>query len=370
MLSANGLRVVAAALTKRVAGGAGLASSPALVSAQKIATLNALRAQPTRSFMATAVVGAAAAAEKTTTKKKATTTKKAAAAPKKKKTATAAAAADKKKAVAAKKKAAAKAAAEKAAAAKKKAAAAKKKKAQTPEEKVRIQKRELKKVALLKEPRKQPETPWILFVTESTKGTKTEGSGKGNLTKVMPELSASFKALGPLEVQRLRDTSEKNRSANAETHKAWVESHTASQIADANRARQQLNRLEKTTKHRSIADERQPKRAVAAFSLFTKERWESGEFTGRPLAEAARTLSAEWKNISASDRQVCHFPLLPLFTGTQTNICSTTMTSPRPSRAASKRTTRPPSVPRLRPRLPLRMLELKHNSSVCGVSHV
>ncbi|KAL1891877.1 hypothetical protein Sste5346_007422 [Sporothrix stenoceras] len=301
MLSANGLRVGAAAvhnLTIRVAG-----ASPALVSAQKIAALNAFRALPTtRSFMTAKAVNAPAAASPkktaTATKAKKTTTK---AAPKKK--SATALAADKKKAAAEKKKKAAAKAAATAAAAKKKAALAKKKAAQTPEEKARLQKKELKKVALLDEPRKLPETPWILFVTESTKGTKTEGSGKANLTRVMPELSASFKSLSPLEVQRLRDTAEKNRATNAEAYKAWVESHTASQVADANRARQHLNRLGKTSKHRNITDARQPKRAIASFSLFTKERWESGEFTGRPLAEAARTLSAEWKNISSADRQ-------------------------------------------------------------------
>lgn len=288
MLSANGLRAGAAAarnFTKRAAG-AGIATP--IIPSQ--VALGVLRAQPTRGFMAATAVAAAATTKaspkkKTPAKAKTTTTTKAAP---KKKTTTAAAAEKKKKATAA---------------AKKKAAAAKKA-ALTPEEKTKAQKRELKKVALFNEPRKLPEHPWILFITESTKGTKTEDGGRANLSKIMPELSQAFKALSPLELQRLRDTSEKNRASNAEALKSWVEGHTASQIADANRARLHLNRLGKT-KYRSIQDARQPKRPTSSFSLFTKERWETGDLSGRPLAEAARALSAEWKSLSSSQRQVC-----------------------------------------------------------------
>ncbi|KJR84419.1 HMG box protein [Sporothrix schenckii 1099-18] len=287
MLSANVLRVGAAAAGRSFTmQAAGVSTGAPLVSRQ--AALNAFRAQSTRGFMAATAV-AAAATTKASPKKKATTAKKTATKAAPKKTAAAAAAAEKKKKAAA--------------AAKKKAAAAKKKAALTPEEKAKAQKRELKKVALLHEPRKLPEHPWILFITESTTGTKAEDGGKANLAKIMPGLSQAFKALSPLELQRLRDTSERNRASNAEAYKEWVEGHTVSQIADANRARLHLNRLGKTTKHRSITDARQPRRPTSSFSLFTKERWESGDFTGRPLADAARALSTEWKNLSSSERQ-------------------------------------------------------------------
>ncbi|CAK7222882.1 hypothetical protein SCUCBS95973_004987 [Sporothrix curviconia] len=266
--------------------------------------------QPARGFMAASA--AAVAATKTTTKntkktkKMAPTKATAAVAAKKKATAAAgvakkaaaAAAAEKKKAAAAKKKAAAAKAAE---IAKKKKAAAKKK-ALTPEEKTKLQVRELKKVALLKEPAKLPEHPWILFIAENTKGTKTGDGVKANLGKIMPELSQAFKALSPLELQRLRDTADQNRAANAAEHKAWVESHTAAQVADANRARTQLNRIAKT-KHRVIQDARLPKRPTSSFSLFTKERWATGQFSGHPLADAARTLAAEWKSLPQNQRQ-------------------------------------------------------------------
>ncbi|CAK7239753.1 MAG: hypothetical protein STHCBS139747_001188 [Sporothrix thermara] len=251
-------------------------------------TTAAKKTKGTKKKMAPTTASAAGGAAKKKTAAAGGVTKKAAAA----------AAAEKKRAAAAKKKAAAAKAAE---IAKKKKAAAKKK-AMTPEEKTKLQVRELKKVALLKEPAKLPEHPWILFIAENTKGTKTGDGVKANLGKIMPELSQSFKALSPLELQRLRDTADQNRAANAAAHKEWVESHTAAQVADANRARTQLNRIAKT-KHRVIQDARLPKRPTSSFSLFTKERWATGEFSGRPLAEAARTLAAEWKSLPQNERQ-------------------------------------------------------------------
>ncbi|OAA66729.1 high mobility group, hmg1/hMg2 protein [Niveomyces insectorum RCEF 264] len=232
--------------------------------------------QPARGFAAAA---AAAAAEKpqraaTTRKPKAT---KAAGAPKKKKKSTKKAAAKK-------------------ATAKKRAA----RKAQTPEEKKKVQVSKLKKTALLKEPSKLPEHPWILFVAEQTKGTKTEGS---TITTIMADLSRSFKSLSQLELQRLRDTAKKNGESNRIAYKAWVESHPVGTIAEANRARLHLNRLA-GSKHRTIPDERQPKRAQGVFAIFTKARWDSGMFAGRPVTEASKEMAAEWKSLSPPERQL------------------------------------------------------------------
>ncbi|CAK7265387.1 hypothetical protein SEPCBS57363_001556 [Sporothrix epigloea] len=232
------------------------------------------------------------AAGDVTKKTKTTASEKAAAVEKKK------AAADKKKATAAKKKVAAAKAAE---VAKKKKAAAKIK-AMTPEEKTKLRVRELKKAALLKEPAKLPEHPWILFIAEKTKGVKTADGARANLGKIMPELSQEFKALSPQEVQRLRDTADQNRGTNAKDYEAWVESHTAAQTVAANRARTRLNRIA-NTRRRLIHDARIPKRPTSSFSIFTKERWATNELSGRPLAEAARTLATEWKSLPATERQ-------------------------------------------------------------------
>ncbi|CAK7566057.1 MAG: hypothetical protein SEPTF4163_003990 [Sporothrix epigloea] len=312
--------------TKSITNALSATTATALVSNQ--ISLGTFRGgQPVRNFVVATVLRAAAAATAGETKKakkptkskktkgkkmtSASTTKakgtakkktKAGGAIKKTKTAASAeekaAAVEKKKAAAAKKKAAAAKVAE---AAKKKKAAAKRK-AMTPEEKTKLRVRELKKAALLKEPAKRPEHPWLLFIAEKTKGVKTSDGAKANLGKIMPELSQEFKALSPQELQRLRDTADQNRGFNAEDYEAWVGSHTAAQTVDANRARTQLNRIAKT-RHRLIQDARIPKRPTSSFSLFTKERWATNEFSGRPLVEAARTLATEWKSLPATERQ-------------------------------------------------------------------
>jgi hypothetical protein len=81
-------------------------------------------------------------------------------------------------------------------------AAPKKKKAKkelTPEEKAKLDVRKLKAKALLSEPARLPEKPWLLYVAQNLKNTKL--SGEGALGQKAAELSQSFKALSSLEVQ-------------------------------------------------------------------------------------------------------------------------------------------------------------------------
>lgn len=99
-----------------------------------------------------------------------------------------AAATKKEKAPAAKKKSAA----EKKPAAKKEAAPKKKKKkVLTPEEKEKADIRDLKKQALLKEPSKLPDSPWLVYVSQELKGAAV-GNDFANATRAVSE---KFKAL-------------------------------------------------------------------------------------------------------------------------------------------------------------------------------
>lgn len=89
-----------------------------------------------------------------------------------------------------------------------------------------------------------------------------------------------------------------------------MESHTPQQINEANRARRLLKKKYGLPRSNSvlklIKDERQPKRLVTPFAFFTKARWGSGDFNNRPLGEAVRDISAEWKGMSASQKQVSY----------------------------------------------------------------
>ena len=93
--------------------------------------------------------------------------------------------------------------------------------------------------------------------------------------------------------------------ANNAAYKAWVESHTAEEIADANRARARLQKISPSARKRApIPDERQPKRPSTAFALYVKARWATGDFAGQPVGVAGKEISREWKSLSASERKV------------------------------------------------------------------
>lgn len=91
--------------------------------------------------------------------------------------------------------------------------------------------------------------------------------------------------------------------------KTWLESHTPAQIRDANQARLQLNRLQKK-RVRPIKDERLVKRPLSAFFIFMKERLASGDFKHLTGREVTPRISAEWKNMTETEKQVSTGDLL------------------------------------------------------------
>ncbi|KAG7111016.1 hypothetical protein HYQ45_017294 [Verticillium longisporum] len=176
-----------------------------------------------------------------------------------------------------------KAATKKAAPKKKKAAAKPKpkkvkkaKKEVAPEVKLAQEVRELKKIALLKEPKKLPETVWTIFTTQNIK------SGEASLGERARQLAEEYRRLDAAETERLKDLAEKNKVANNAAYKAWVESHAPADIAAANNARN---------------------RPTTVYNLFFKARWASGDFSGS-VTETTRTIAEEYKQLSEEQRQV------------------------------------------------------------------
>ncbi|CRK22339.1 Non-histone protein 10 like [Verticillium longisporum] len=200
-----------------------------------------------------------------------------------------------------------KSATKKAAPKKKKAAKPKPKKVKkakkevAPEVKLAQEVRELKKIALLKEPKKLPETVWTLYTTQNIK------SGEASLGERSKQLAEEYRLLDAAETERLKDLAEKNKVANNAAYKAWVESHTPAEIVAANNARNVLRR--KVNKGRGVThrfpirDERLPKRPTTVYNLFFKARWASGDFSGS-VTEATRTIAEEYKQLSEEQRQV------------------------------------------------------------------
>lgn len=103
---------------------------------------------------------------------------------------------------------------------------------------------------------------------------------------------------------------ERNEARLAE-YKAWVKSYTPDQIRLANNARAQLRRrlagtLKGAISHtQTIEDGRQVKRPTSAWGFFFAERQASSDFGGITVTERSRLISSEWKELSASEKQVC-----------------------------------------------------------------
>jgi myosin heavy subunit len=83
----------------------------------------------------------------------------------------------------------------------KKAAPKKKrvKKVLTPEEKIKLEIRELKKKALLNEPKKLPDRSWMVYVSQHLKNNRVS-----DVTSAMKDLSASYKDLAASELEVCR----------------------------------------------------------------------------------------------------------------------------------------------------------------------
>lgn len=103
---------------------------------------------------------------------------------------------------------------------------------------------------------------------------------------------------------------ERNEARKAE-YSAWVKSYTPDEIRRANNARVQLRKkfagkFKGTVANtRSIDDDRMPKRPRPGWTFFFSERQASSDFQGISVPERSRLISAEWKALNASEKQVC-----------------------------------------------------------------
>lgn len=64
----------------------------------------------------------------------------------------------------------------------------------TPEEKRKAEVRELKKTALLKEPKKLPDRTWLVYISQHLKGEK-------NVTEAMKQFAEAYKSLSASEIE-------------------------------------------------------------------------------------------------------------------------------------------------------------------------
>lgn len=175
------------------------------------------------------------------------------------------------------------------------------KKPLSPEKKAVLEKRELRKVALLHgEPKRETATVWTTYVAERVKNEDITGPGK-DFGEIMKRLSVDFKTISSSEQSRIEQKVLENKATNAANYKKWVESHTVEDIHKANLARNRLTRVY-NVKTRKITDDRFPKRPVTAFAHFVKAGM-SSHSGGKTMPEAVKDMSAVWKSLSAADKK-------------------------------------------------------------------
>ncbi|KAB5536438.1 hypothetical protein GE09DRAFT_1192617 [Coniochaeta sp. 2T2.1] len=182
----------------------------------------------------------------------------------------------------------------------KKAAPKRVKKEQDPEVKLRLEVRELKKTALFKEPKGLPEQPWLVYVAKNLKQLPSAS----DLGPTVKGLAVDYNSLSASEKERLETEASQNRLANEAAYKAWVETHSPIEIDAANRARQRLRKISPAHKRKyDIKDDRLPKRSLTAYTMFTKARWNSGEYAGESFTDTSANIVSQWKSLSAAEKK-------------------------------------------------------------------
>jgi hypothetical protein len=98
------------------------------------------------------------------------------------------------------------------------------------------------------------------------------------------------------------------KEAAVAEYKRWIESHTRAEIKLANTARRALrSRGIYKPSHafcRLIEDEREPKRPLSPFVLFSMSRNQSGDFKHIAVTERAKLIGQEWRALSEDEKAV------------------------------------------------------------------
>ncbi|KAK7701113.1 hypothetical protein SLS64_010445 [Diaporthe eres] len=176
-----------------------------------------------------------------------------------------------------------------------------KKKELTPEQKQVVLRRELKRKSLTgHEPKNLPATKWLVFMSNALKGKPS--NGLSDTSKRMTTLSAEFKSLPTAELERLEDIATQNKAINAGNWKTWLESHSVTEIREANVARRRLKRDFKITPFPiRLVDERVPKRPAGPYAYFVKAK--RTDTTVAPGKTFGKELSEQWHALSPTEKK-------------------------------------------------------------------
>ncbi|KAL8967748.1 MAG: hypothetical protein Q9183_002775 [Haloplaca sp. 2 TL-2023] len=185
-----------------------------------------------------------------------------------------------------------------------KAKAKPKKKAQTPEEKSRLAIKQLK-ITALTPPKGLPATALQVILIEVTQKGKNEATGQGQkVPALMASAATKYRSLTPEEREHYNHIANQNKAINEAKYREWIQSHTPTQIHDANNARLLLRRKSTSGKQwRKLKDERMPTGRRGAYTEFATDRYKSGDFAGMKVTEASKLIGAEWRALDASRKK-------------------------------------------------------------------
>ncbi|EPQ62655.1 BgtA-21001 [Blumeria graminis f. sp. tritici] len=167
----------------------------------------------------------------------------------------------------------------------------------TPQKKLRLKIRELRRRAL-QPPKPLPRTARSVYMAQHLTGT---GS---NTKTVLSDASSKWKSVSSAELEQYRKTAAQNKATNFATLNAWLSHYTPDQIRIANNARRVLNRkYGRKIPLARIQDPRLPKRPLGVYVCFVKERFDSGQLVGVPFLTASKMLASEFHALAPAHRK-------------------------------------------------------------------
>ncbi|KAL9128019.1 MAG: hypothetical protein Q9217_003213 [Psora testacea] len=166
------------------------------------------------------------------------------------------------------------------------------------------------RLAALSPPTAAPGTAWMVYASEALKA-KSSGTGGPGLGNTMKDISAKFKALEPEQLEHYNHLANQNKAANEKAYRQFIESHSPTEVHNANLARAALRRRSKAKAGRKnsslkwppLRDARQVKSPTSAYILWSLERHNSGDLNGMHVTTRASLLAREWKSLTAADKK-------------------------------------------------------------------
>ncbi|KAI4121538.1 MAG: hypothetical protein LQ338_006307 [Usnochroma carphineum] len=174
------------------------------------------------------------------------------------------------------------------------------KKPLTPQQKDQQNIKQLKETALTP-PKKLPSTAFSVLLAERSKQERVAPRQGGE--SVAKQCGVQYRSFSPEQREHYNHLANQNKATNAARYGEWIRSFTPTQIHEANNARLQLKKKTKRTLWPKLVDERLVKGQRSSYNYFFTDRYKSGDFAGLKVSEASKLVGAEWRALSANEKQ-------------------------------------------------------------------